>query len=237
MTDSVGSASYGLLLKGGHVIDPANGLTAKLDVAIAGNRIARVANDIPAGAAMTVVDMSGCYVTPGLIDMHVHVAPDFHGWVMADPHSFPNGVTTFVDAGSPGANTFESSKADWIDKSRTRILTFLNIVDNGMNDVDENTVARMRPEPAAEMACRYPDLIVGIKAAHYWTSGPYDPEHRPWDNVDRAIQAGELSHKPVMVDFWPRPPERTYRDLLMTRLRPGDIRPRGGRAGRLARAT
>jgi dihydroorotase len=223
VSENATTTSYDLLFKGGFVIDPANRRAALLDVALAGKRIAAVAPDIAPASAATVVDVTGCYVTPGLIDMHVHVGPDFGGWIMADPHSFPSGVTTFVDAGSPGANTFESFKSEWIDKSKTRILAFLNVVDNGMNDVDENTVARMRPDAAAEMACRYSDLIVGIKAAHYWVQGAYDADHQPWDNVERAVQAGELCHKPVMVDFWPRLPERSYRELLMSKLRPGDI--------------
>jgi dihydroorotase len=69
----------------------------------------------------------------------------------------------------------------------------------------------------------YPDILVGVKAAHYWTNKPWDALHPPWASVERAVEAGELCAKPVMVDFWPRLPERPYPDLLLNKLRPGDI--------------
>jgi dihydroorotase len=64
---------------------------------------------------------------------------------------------------------------------------------------------------------------VGIKSAHYWTAKPWDAEHQPWTSVDRALEAASLCGRPVMVDFWPRPPERPYPDLILRKLRPGDI--------------
>jgi len=128
-----------------------------------------------------------------------------------------------VDAGSGGSADFLDFKRRVIDKSKTRVLAFLNIVDVGMGGDFEQDVSRMDPELAARTAEEYPELIVGIKCAHYWTWQLWDAGHRPWDNVDRAVRAGELCHKPVMVDFWPRPPERSYADLILQHLRPGDI--------------
>jgi len=110
-----------------------------------------------------------------------------------------------------------------IDQSKTRVLAFLNIVDIGMGGDFEQDVGRMQAELAARIAQEYPEWIVGIKCAHYWTWQPWDADHRPWDNVERALQAGEICHKPIMVDFWPRPPERSYADLILRKLRPGDI--------------
>ena len=81
----------------------------------------------------------------------------------------------------------------------------------------------MQPQIAAAVAEAYPDIIVGIKTAHYWTRLPWDAEHPPWASVERAVEAGELCGMPVMVDFWPRPPERSYPDLILQKLRPGDI--------------
>jgi dihydroorotase len=74
----------------------------------------------------------------------------------------------------------------------------------------------------AETIKKYPDLIVGVKTAHYWTNQPYDGEHTPWAAVDRAIGCAEATNRPVMYDFWPRP-ERTYADLILQKARPGDI--------------
>jgi dihydroorotase len=218
------AAPYDLLLKGGHVIDPKRGVLPLTDVAISGTKIALVAKEVPASRARKVIDVSGSYVTPGLIDMHVHVYPShFDLGLVADAHGFSSGVTTMVDAGSGGAADFQDFKERVIDKSRTRVLAFLNVVNSGMGGDWEQDVSRMVPEAAAEMVKAYSDLIVGIKAAHYWTANPWDATHAPWDNVERAVRAGELCHKPVMVDFWPRPPERSYADLILHKLRPGDI--------------
>lgn len=215
---------FDLLLKGGQVIDPKRGTTRIADVAISGSRIALVDQDIPPARAKKVLAVGGYYVTPGLIDMHVHVYPShFDLGLVADAHSFRSGVTTMVDAGSGGVANFLDFKERVVDKSRTRVLVYLNVVDNGMGGDWEQDVSRMVPEATAALARAYPELIVGIKAAHYWTSKPWDATHAPWDNVERAVRAGELAQKPVMVDFWPRPPERSYADLILHKMRPGDI--------------
>jgi len=215
---------FDLLLKGGQVIDPKRGTMQLADVAIAGGRIALVERDISPAKAKRVLAVGGYYVTPGLIDMHVHVYPSHFSWgLVADAHSFRSGVTTMVDAGSGGVSNFLDFKERVIDQSKTRILAYLNVVDNGMGGEWEQDVSRMVPEATAALAQAYSDLIVGVKAAHYWTSKPWDATHAPWDNVERAVRAGELCHKPVMVDFWPRPPERSYADLILHKMRPGDI--------------
>ena len=217
---------FDLILKHGHVIDPKNGISKVMDVAISEGRIAAVRRRISAARAKQVVDVSGAYVTPGLIDIHVHVYPcgQLSGVsIVADGQSFSSGVTTMVDAGSSGAADFGRFKESVIDKSRTRILAFLNIVDIGMDLEREQDVSRMKPEIAAGIVNAYPDILVGIKAAHYWTRQPWDDAHPPWANVERALVAGELCQKPLMMDWWPRPPERTYAELILEKLRPGDI--------------
>ncbi len=222
--------SLDLLLKGGRVIDPANGIDARMDVRIKGTTIARVAADIPASDVALVVDVAGHIVTPGILDIHTHVYPfvpttaAYVGAVDADAHLLASGVTTTVDAGTTGWKDFPAFKEHYIDKAQVRILAFLNIADGGMvNAASEQVMDAMRPKIAAALADAYPDVIVGIKTAHYWTKLPWDAEHPPWVSVERAVEAGELCGKPVMVDFWPRPPERSYPDLILKKLRPGDI--------------
>jgi len=218
------SARFETLLKGGHLIDPANSRSAVLDVAIDGGKVAAVDADIPAETAKKVVDVSGMYVTPGLIDIHVHVhifSEHFSGNIVADGQSWRSGVTTMVDAGTAGALDFGRFKERVIDKSRTRILAFVNIADHGMGPGEQHR-RHLNPELCAG-ACKTFKEAVGIKTAHYWTRLPWDDEHGPWDSVERAVQAGELCQMPVMVDFWPRPPERSYEDLILEKLRPGDI--------------
>jgi dihydroorotase len=215
---------YDLLLKGGHVIDPKNGISAIRDVAIANRLIAAVAANIPATDARRVVDVSNLYVTPGLVDIHVHVFAgtmnrEYTGesCVRPDEFTFRSGVTTVVDAGSSGWRNFEEFQSEMFGRQRTRILAMLNIVGHGMGgreDVEQNT-EDMQPEPTAEMARRHKDVIVGIKIAHY--AGP------EWIAVERAVEAGKLAGLPVMVDFATFRKERPFQDLVLQKLRPGDI--------------
>ncbi len=216
---------YDILLKGGHVIDPQNNLDQVMDVAVTGDRIARVAADIDPVLAQTVADVSGLYVTPGLIDIHVHAyhtrEPEGLS-VVIDHHSFRSGVTTVVDTGTSGAKHFLHFKRTVIDTSKTRIFALINIVKSGMIGDFEQDVREMDPELAASIVLAYPEICVGIKTAHYWTHQPIDEATHPvWAAVDRGLEAAALCGKLLMVDFWPRP-ERTYPDLLK-KMRPGDI--------------
>jgi len=217
-------AQYDLLLKGGHVIDARNGISATRDVAIQGGRIAAVEKDIPASKAAKVVDVSGLYVTPGLIDIHVHVyAGTGHrgGYngdnsVYPDGFTFRSGVTTVVDAGSSGWTQFADFKDRVIDRSQTRVLAFLNIVGHSMaGGRVEQDPSDMDPAVTAAVALKYKGTIVGIKTAHY--RGP------EWVAVERAVEAGSIAGMPVMVDFGDFRPERPFQDLVLKKLRPGDI--------------
>ncbi|HEY8460774.1 MAG TPA: amidohydrolase/deacetylase family metallohydrolase, partial [Blastocatellia bacterium] len=215
---------YDLLLKGGHVIDPKNKISAVRDVAIANGKVAAVADKIDPAEAFKVVDVSGYYVTPGLIDIHVHVYAgtgernSYAGdnSVYPDGFTFRSGVTTVVDAGCAGWRNFEDFKQRIIDRSKTRVLAFINIVGNGMRGGKyEQNLADMEAKPTADMALRYKNLIVGVKTAHY--EGP------EWTPVERAVEAGTLANIPVMVDFGADHAERPLSELVTKKLRPGDI--------------
>ena len=223
-TFSSAQQKYDLLLKGGHVIDAKNGVSAVRDVAIAEGRIAAVAANINTADALKVVDVSGLYVTPGLVDMHVHVyaGTGERGSYAGDNSVYPDGftlrsgVTTVVDAGSSGWRSFDDFKDRIIDRSRTRVLAFLNIVGAGMRgDRFEQNLADMEAGPTSDMALRHKDVIVGIKTAHY--AGP------EWTPVERAVEAGTRANIPVMVDFGANRPERPMAELVTKKLRPGDI--------------
>ena len=99
-------AARSLLIRGGRVIDPANGIDARLDVAVAGGRIASVQANIPAAEARRVMDVSGLYVVPGLIDLHAHVF-GYEGSLAPDETALAAGTTTVVDAGGSGWRTFD----------------------------------------------------------------------------------------------------------------------------------
>ncbi len=216
---------YDLLLKGGHVVDPKNNLDAVMDVAIAGGKIAQVAADIPAAQARRVVPADGLYVVPGLVDIHTHVyagtgrrnAYCGDSSVYPDGFTFRAGVTTIVDAGSSGWRSFPDFKDRVIDRSRTRVLSLLNIVGTGMcgeATVEQNT-EDMDAEATAKVAKQFPQVVVGVKSAHF--RGP------AWTAVERAVEAGKLANIPVMVDFGTFRPERPYQELVLEKLRPGDI--------------
>lgn len=224
ITTASAQTRYDLLLKNGHVIDPKNHISAVMDIAIAQGRIAAVAANIPASEARRSVDVSGLYVTPGLVDIHEHVFSasvnrEYLGesCVRVDELSFRSGVTTVVDAGSSGWRNFGEFRDGIINKSKTRVFALLNIVGSGMGgrpDVEQNT-KDMEPAPTAEVARRNSDVIVGIKVAHY--AGP------DWIEVDRGVEAGNLAHILVMVDYGTFRPERPFQELVLKHLRPGDI--------------
>ena len=222
---TVSAQEIDLLLKGGHVIDPKNKINTKMDVAIAGGKIVKVAVNIPANTAKKTVDVSGLYITPGIIDMHAHVfqgndlgsyIADGQIAVPADAFTFRAGVTTVVDAGSSGWRNFRLFKEQNIDRSQTRILALLNITGNGMyGRFEEQDKADFNPEMTSYMITKlYPKIIVGIKAAHYWGD---------FTQVDRAVEAGKLAKVPVMVDFGEHQPTNSIKSLFLEHLRPGDI--------------
>lgn len=231
------SVQYDLLLKGGHVLDPANQIDGVMDVAVKGEKIAAVAANIPESDAGKVVNVGGLYVTPGLIDIHTHVAqggaplnwyaPEARShirpWMVFADLMLQSGVTTIVDAGTAGSDTFLAEKQEVIDRSQIRVLAWLNIVADGMNGGLEQDADQMDVEKCAATIRANRDLIVGVKTAHYWTVKPWDAEHQPWVGVDRAEACGREAGVPIMVDFFPRPPERPYSELILKKMRPGDI--------------
>ena len=214
-----------ILLKGGHVIDPKNNIDGQMDVAITNGKISAVAKDISAKDAKKVIDVNGYYVTPGIIDMHVHVfnGADVDAYIAnaltslpPDGFTFRAGVTTVVDAGSSGWRNFPQFKKQTIDKAQTRVLALLNIVGNGMvSRFMEQDVNDMNPQQTAYMIQKlYPDILIGIKAAHFWGD---------FTQVDKAVEAGKLANVPVMVDFGEHHPPNSIEELFMKHLRPGDM--------------
>uniref|UniRef100_Q01TE0 Dihydroorotase n=1 Tax=Solibacter usitatus (strain Ellin6076) TaxID=234267 RepID=Q01TE0_SOLUE len=226
---------FDLLIKGGHVIDSKNKLNAVRDIAIKAGKIAAVDANIPASRASKVVDASGLYVTPGLVDIHVHVYPglvrnSYAGGsfgLQPDGFTLRSGVTTVADAGSSGWRNFEDFKTRIIDNQKTRVLAFLNIVGAGMGPGQiEQNLEDMEVKPAADTAIKYKGTIVGIKSAHF-----NGPEWTPYINAE---EVGKIAHIPVMVDFGGNVRAgRTLYDLLTKYFRRGDIFTHmyGGRRG------
>ncbi len=207
---------YDILIRNGHVLDPANKRNAVMDVAVKGRKIVKVAPRLPSSQAKLVIDAGDYYVTPGFIDIHTHF--DSYGASLnlnPDHNTLPAGVTTAVDAGSSGADNFEKFRREVMAESKVRLLAFLNIVAAGMYGAQvEDDPGQMDVEKAAAMVRKHKDVIVGIKTAHYQ---PAD-----WIAVDHAVKAADATGTVCMVDFHPKP-GRGYSDLILHHMRPGDI--------------
>tara|TARA_R110002012_G_scaffold37977_2_gene106117 strand:- start:520 stop:1773 length:1254 start_codon:yes stop_codon:yes gene_type:complete len=224
-TISLSAQDYDILIKGGHVVDTKNNLDQVMDVAIKDGKIAKVDSKIPENQAKTVIDAKGLIVAPGLLDIHGH---NFFGTeedaylsnsftaLPPDGFTFRSGVTTIVDVGGAGWKNFNTFKAQTIDKSKTRVLSFLNIIGSGMKGgAIEQNIEDMNPKMTAYVASQHKGTIVGVKLAHY--SG-FD-----WEPVNRVVSAGTMADIPVMIDFGGSEPELSLETLLMEKLRPGDI--------------
>ena len=218
------SDQYDILLKGGHVLDPKNGVDAVRDVAIRDERIVAIAANLPATDAKRTLDVAGLYVTPGLIDLHYHAfAGTENGSITAglssifpDHVTFGSCVTTVVDVGSSGWRRFEDFRRTIIDRARTRVFAMINIAGTGMIDYDlEQHPLDLDPTKTGKMAKKHSDVVVGIKSAH-WRAPNFL-------SVEKAIEAAEIADVPVMVDFGYFLPERPYEQLVLEILRPGDI--------------
>jgi dihydroorotase len=215
-TSVAAAQQYDLLLRNGHVIDPGNGIDARMDVAVSNGRIAAVQAEIPAVQARKVLDVTGFYVVPGLVDLHAHVF-GYEGSLVPDKTALPAGTTTIVDAGGSGWRSFDEFRRTVIATSKTRVLALLNIVGKGMiGEPYESDTEDMDPAKTAETISKNRDVIVGIKTAHFNKPG--------WTAIDRAVEAGRKAGVPVMVDdkiFTNS--GRTTREELLEHLRPGDI--------------
>jgi dihydroorotase len=217
---TVFAQKYDLLIQGGHVIDPASGINAIMDVAISNGNIARVAVSINDSAEKVIV-AKGMYITPGFIDPHTHVFVGSNPGLFAngvnsvspDDFTFRSGVTTVVDAGTSGWRSFALFKKQVIDQSKTRILAFLNISGGGMTGADhEQNLADMQADSTVAMIKKYPDIIAGVKIGHY--------NGTDWAPFDKAVEAAGKAGKPLFVEC--HLPQYTLQDQL-AKMRPGDM--------------
>jgi len=211
---------YDLVIKHGTLVDPSQGIHEQKDLAIEKGRIASMAKDIAPDLSRSVLNATDHIVTPGLIDIHVHVYPGVsHLGVDADATCLARGVTTVCDAGSSGANTFEGLKRYIIDVSDTRIFAFLNISTLGMLDPMDNELEDIRyanPERAISVCERHREVIQGIKvrlAKRMVGKNGLRP-------LALARRAAEALGMPMMVHVGDTP--GPLGDILL-QMRPGDI--------------
>ncbi|HEX6513907.1 MAG TPA: amidohydrolase/deacetylase family metallohydrolase [Chloroflexota bacterium] len=212
--------AFDCLVAGGTVFDPAAGLNARLDVGIRAGRVVAVGPSLPREGTPAVVDAEGCYVTPGLIDLHSHVYWGVSEYgVDADQVILPAGVTTTVDAGSSGAANFPGFRRYVIEPSRIRILAFVHLAVHGIQPppaTELRDIAYADADRAAETVRANPDVAVGIKIRMSDDTVGDHGQHA----FAEALRAAELAGKPLMVHIG-----RTALPLenIFDALRPGDV--------------
>jgi dihydroorotase len=211
---------YDTVFSGGHVIDPANGIDGPREVAIAGDRIAAVAERLPPHTADEVITATGQLVTPGLIDLHAHLfwGRDYFG-IDADSIAWRCGVTTWVDSGSAGAFSMPAFRRFIVRQSALNILAFINISYLGIPGLnyDEYCNPKTCDVPLlTRVVEENRDLIVGIKV-RMGKEGVCYPGLRP---LRKAVEAAEVTCLPIMCHISETPPAV---DSVLALLRPGDI--------------
>ena len=214
---------YDLLLKGGEVIDPAQGLHARRDVAFAGGKVAALAETLPAEQAQEVMDCTVLVVIPCMNDLHVHVNWGVsHYGIWPDIHCVAKGVTTAVDAGSAGADTFPGFRKFIIDASATRLFAHLNISAQGMLDADVGELMDIRfarVDRALETIEANRDVILGVKVR--LTKDALVSEAAGIRPLHLAREAADAAGLPIMVH-----PQNAWVDSIddiLAVMRKGDI--------------
>jgi dihydroorotase len=213
---------FDLVLKGGRVIDPGQGIDARLDVAFAGGKVAELGADLPGGKVTR--DVSGLIVVPGLVDLHTHV---YWGGtslgVDPDAYAKASGLTTLIDAGSSGPGNLMGFRRHVIERSEVRILPFLNISFAGIFALSKEVnvgecrdLALLNPRVCLNVARAESDLVVGIKVR----IGGNASGASGIAPMEMALEVAEHAGLPLMTHLDAPPP---YRSEVMPRLRKGDI--------------
>jgi dihydroorotase len=215
---------FDLILKGGRVVDPSQGVDRITDVGFGDGRVLRIAADLASDTAADVRDVSGFIVTPGLIDLHTHV---YWGGtslgVSAEEFCRSSGVTTCIDTGSAGPGNFAGFRKHVIDLSPVRILAYLHVSFAGIyafsNTVmvgESEELRLLAPGEAVAVAQANRDVIIGIKVR----VGRNASGNSGTAPLDIALQAADEAGLPLMCHIDLPPP--TYEEVL-ERLRPGDV--------------
>ena len=217
-------AQYDLILKGGHVVDPSQGINKVQDIAFENGKVAKLDDDLSSSDAKEIKDVSKSFVVPGLIDLHTHV---YWGGtslgIDADDFCRHNGVTTAVDTGSAGPGNFAGFRKHVIEKSDVRILAYLHVSHAGVYAFSDRVMVGesknlnlMDPITAVEVVNENKDVIVGIKvrlgriASGVHGIIPYE----------YALQVAEETGLPIMVHIDEPPPSYAH---IVSRLRKGDV--------------
>jgi dihydroorotase len=209
---------FDLLIRGGTVVDPAGGVKRRADVGISGEKIAAIEDSLPADRGAEVVDASGLYVTPGLVDLHTHCYYGATGLgTEADPIAARSGVTTWVDAGSFGCTQAEGFRKFIVEPSQVRIFGYVYLYpDNRNPDMDHVKYVRSFVKRTGETVTANRDILLGIKLqVGANMNGRYS-----YDFLKIARELCDTYRIPMMAHISFAPPET---DQVMELMKPGDI--------------
>ncbi|MFI5261055.1 MAG: amidohydrolase/deacetylase family metallohydrolase [Candidatus Limnocylindrales bacterium] len=211
---------FDLLIRGGEVVDPATERSGRLDVAVTAGRIAAVKPDLPSASARRVIDATGTFVTPGLIDLHTHVfwGANYFG-IDADSLAWNSGVTTWVDAGSAGAFSMLGFREYVIRPAQVRILAFIHGSYMGLAGLNYDEYCNMAACNAPllrEVVDGHRDIVRGIKVR----MGKEGVCFRGLEPLQRAREAAELTGLPIMAHISGLPPSL---EEILGLLKEGDI--------------
>ena len=192
------SGAFDLLLTGGTVINPATGVNQTLDVGVTAGRITAIQANLPRDSAKKALDVTGCYITPGLIDFHVHSYWGVNPYgCKLDSLCLATGVTTTMDAGSAGPVNFLGFRKLVYEQSKTRMLGFVALAQHGVLNTPGEllNLGFADSDGAAETVGNNRDIGVGIKLRlHKKSVGENSREA-----LRLAIKAGEATRTPIMV--------------------------------------
>ncbi len=214
------SNPYDIVVAGGTVIDPANGVEGRRDVAIQAGKVAEVTDDLSSASAGRTIDASGCLVLPGLIDLHTHVYTGVSIFgVEADEVCPPSGVTTTVDTGTAGWIAYPGLERYVIERSETRIRAFVHLSAVGLPWRRGELVCPdyIQPEACAQAVIDHPGTALGVKVRLYKGVGG-DTDIRYFLRL--ALGAAEACGKPLMVHI---SGGHLPLDEILPSVRPGDI--------------
>lgn len=209
---------FDLLLRGGEVVDPSQGWRGPGDVGIREGQVAALGRGLTEPARETI-DVAGCIVTPGLIDIHAHVYAGSTSWgLKPDPPCLAHGVTTVVDAGSASWTSLTGFRWYIAEPAATRVLCFLHISGIGLIYAPVGEMLNLDfadPESVGVVAAENPDLVVGVKVRQ---GGRQVGDHGT-EPLRLAVEAASLAGVPVMCHIAAGVPLPE----VLARLRPGDI--------------
>jgi dihydroorotase len=210
---------FDLLLTGGTVLNPATSINQKLDVGVAGDRVTAIQSNLPRAGAKRVIDVTGCYITPGLIDFHVHSYWGVNPYgCNLDSLCLATGVTTTMDAGSAGPVNFLGFRKLVHEQSKTRMLGFVALAQHGVLNAPGELLQLgfADSDGAAETVGNNRDIGIGIKVRmHKKAIGENSREA-----LRLAIKAGEATRTPIMVHVGDT---AIGMDEIADTLRPGDV--------------